>query len=195
MSKRYLETISSLDGQIQNLAYHQKRMDSVLHNRQTHQLNHLIKAPLKGHYRCRVVYTSDTLEITYHPYVKRVVTTLQLIEADQLDYAKKYEDRTALNALYTQRGKADDILIVQNNKITDTTIANIAFYDGLHWVTPKRPLLQGTTRARLLDKKKITAIDIYVEDLPKYQEFALLNAMVGLDVIKNGIIFPLNKDN
>jgi len=93
--------------------------------------------------------------------------------------------------LSNKKGSTDEILIVQNTLITDTSIANIAFFDGERWLTPKEPLLIGTTRARLLDEQKIFEQDINVADLHKFTAFALMNAMIGFDEIKNGIIHPL----
>ena len=113
------------------------------------------------------------------------------MQADHLDYRLKYADRTELDQLFLKRGEADDILIIQNGLVTDTSIANIAFFDGDKWITPKEPLLKGTTRARLLDEKKIFEQDIKIADLGKFTEFALMNAMIGFDRIKDGIIHPL----
>ena len=131
------------------------------------------------------------MNITYIPYQKRVIRTLQPIQADHLDYALKYADRTELDRLFAQKGDADDILIVKNGLATDTSIANIAFFNGTKWLTPKHPLLKGTTRARLLDEKKIFESEIYIQDLDKFTDFALMNAMIDFDVIKNGIIAPI----
>ncbi len=194
MSKLLLETIRCEDGQAHHLHYHQKRMDESLralglHN--THFLKQCITPPDKQLYRCRVVYDANTISVEYIPYVKRAISTLQLVQIDILEYALKYADRKELDILFTQRENADDILIVKDGLITDTSIANIAFYDGEQWLTPKHPLLHGTTRARLLDKKKIIEADITPSDLTQYSEFALINAMIGFNKIKNGIITPI----
>jgi 4-amino-4-deoxychorismate lyase len=67
--------------------------------------------------------------------------------------------------------------------VTDTSIANVAFYkDGL-WFTPKKPLLEGTTRARLLNAGKIIEKDIGVKELKNYSKVALMNAMIDFDII------------
>jgi 4-amino-4-deoxychorismate lyase len=79
------------------------------------------------------------------------VSSLHLIESDTINYTYKSTHREELNALYAQRGMADDILIVKDGYLTDTSIANIALYDGHTWFTPAHPLLQGTKRAELLN--------------------------------------------
>ena len=45
----------------------------------------------------------------------------------------------------------DEVVIVKNGFISDTTISNLAFFDGSEWHTPNTPLLKGTKRAELLD--------------------------------------------
>jgi 4-amino-4-deoxychorismate lyase len=197
VSRQLLETIRCESGQVHNIFYHQQRVNSSLrqlgYNVQ-YDLTSLISPPDHTLYRCRVIYDENALEIDYIPYSKRVVQRLQLVEADELDYALKYADRKELDTLFLQKGTADDILIVQNGQITDTSIANIAFFDGITWLTPKYPLLHGTTRARLLDEEKIIESEISVDDLAKFKHFALLNAMIGFDEIKNGIISPIKGD-
>ena len=86
---------------------------------------------------------------------------------------------------FDKRESCDDILIVKNGYITDTSIANIALYDGNSWITPKVPLLKGTTRQRYLDNAKILESDIKVQDLKKFSKIALLNAMIDFDIITN----------
>ena len=132
----------------------------------------------EGRIRCRVTYAQDILDIEYFPYRIRPVHTLKLIEGSTADYQYKYADRSALDALFAQRGKADDILIVRNGLLTDTSIANIALWDGLHWYTPAHPLLKGTHRARVLDEGILTERDIPVEEIKQYQKICLSNAML-----------------
>ena len=169
-------------------------MDKSLHIlgfKNNYQLERLILPPDNNLYRCRITYDEENITVEYIPYAKRMISTLQLIQIDTLEYSLKYANRKELDTLFSQRETADDILIIKDGLITDTTIANIAFYDGERWLTPKYPLLHGTTRARLLDEKKIIEADIKPSDIPRYSEFALMNAMIGFSKIKNGIILPI----
>jgi len=194
VSKQLLETIRCEEGSARHLIYHQQRVErslKALGSNRTYDLASLITPPDNKLYRCRIIYDTNSFNIEYIPYQKRVIQILQTIQADHLDYTLKYADRTQLDRLFVKRDEADDILIIQNDLITDTTIANIAFFDGERWITPKKPLLEGTTRARLLNEKKIFEQDINVADLDNYTEFALMNAMIGFDEIKDGIIHPL----
>lgn len=80
--------------------------------------------------------------------------------------------------MFARRGAYDDILIVRRHLLTDTSIANIALFDGSHWHTPQHPLLKGTKRAELLDKGILTEKDIRMEELPAYSTVRLFNAMI-----------------
>jgi 4-amino-4-deoxychorismate lyase len=186
VKNKFFETIKILDGHVFHLEYHQERYESVLKSLgigEFKNISEYLQAPEKGLFRCRMVYDADSLEITCHEYKKREVKTLKLVYDDAIEYAQKSTDREKLNALYDLRENCDDVLIVRNSLITDTSIANIAFYREGVWYTPKKPLLEGTTRARLLKSKKIEEADIKEEDLKDYSGVALLNAMIEFDII------------
>ncbi len=194
MNRLFLETIRVVDGEVFNILYHQKRYESVLKKfniKNPQNLLDYIDPPKNGIYRCRLLYDISkmphTIDITYHEYKKRDISSLKLVYDDNIEYSLKSAHRDKLETLYEQRGKCDDVLIVKNSLITDTTIANIAFYDSKRWITPAHPLLKGTTRERLLMEKKIFEADIYVEDLKKFSKVALMNAMIDFDIITRNI--------
>lgn len=83
-----------------------------------------------------------------------------------------------LNRLFSERGTCDDILIVKHGLLTDTSIANIALFDGTHWYTPRQPLLKGTKRAFLLDEGILMEKELRCEDLPAFSTIRLFNAMI-----------------
>lgn len=182
----YLETIKVENGEIFHLEYHQKRYESVLNSLgiSTYKnLSEFITPPDLDLYRCRLVYTVDTVEVSYHKYVKRDITQLKIIYDDDIEYSLKSTNREEINVLYARRGRYDEILIVKNSFLTDTSIANIALYRDEVWYTPASPLLKGTTRARLLDEGKIVEKDIHLDEIYEYSEVALLNAMIDFDII------------
>jgi len=183
MSKRYLETIKSVDGKLLYLEYHQKRLDVALETSGIHNLQSILQPPSLGTYRCRVLYDKESCFIEYLKYQKRDIKKLKVVLNDVISYEKKYADRRDLEKILEQKEDCDDVLIVKNGFVTDTTIANIAFYDGEKWLTPKKPLLFGTTRARLLEMAKIVERDIQIEEIYKYQKVALMNAMIDFDII------------
>jgi len=189
VKSKFLETLKAVDGQVQNIDYHQKRYEEVVSSLTGStflQLKEHIKAPSLGLYRCRIVYDKKGIVSTsYHKYEKKIIQTLKLIEADTLEYAKKYENRAEINKLLEKRGSCDDILIVKDSYICDTSIANVAFFNGKSWLTPKRPLLKGTTRERLIKDGFLVEEEIMIEDLKKFSQMALMNAMIDFDIIQN----------
>jgi 4-amino-4-deoxychorismate lyase len=134
-----------------------------------------------GVVRCRVTYSATVIAVEMGHYVPVPIRTLKLVDGRDIDYRYKYADRSALNALYAQRGKCDDILIVKDGLITDTSMANVAFFDGMDWVTPATPLLDGTTRRKLLETGVLKEREIRITDIPGYIRCVAFNAMRMFD--------------
>lgn len=179
-----LETIRCQNGKLENLVYHNDRLNRsrrmIWGAEDTWDLE-VITHPRPnsngGVFKCRLVYGLEIESITFEPYQIRPVYRLQLVEADQLEYACKFADRSALNALM-EGIEADDILMVSNGLITETSYANIAFFDGSQWFTPAVPLLAGTRRAALLDSGVILPESIKPTDLKHFRQAKLINAMM-----------------
>jgi 4-amino-4-deoxychorismate lyase len=134
-----------------------------------------------GLFRCRVSYGQAIEKIEFIKHQYRPVSSLRLVEDNEIDYHLKYTDREKLNSLFEKRGSCDDILIVKNGYITDSLTANVIFFDGKRWWTPDTPLLPGTQRAKLIVEKKIYVAAITPADLKKYDKAGLINAMQDLD--------------
>jgi len=185
-NKFYLETIKALDGEIYNIDYHQKRYEKVLAAFgvvKVKDLREYLTPPRKGLYRCRVLYTLNSIDVSYHKYIKRRINTLKLVYDDEIEYSVKSADRKKLDLLFSKKEFCDDVLIVKKEYVSDTTIANIAFLKNGVWFTPKNALLRGTTRERLLYEGKIVEKNILKKDLFTYERVALLNAMIDFDII------------
>lgn len=187
MSNTFFETIKAIEGKVLNLSYHQARYESVLNYfgiSKSQNLKDFIQLPKNGLYKCRLTYdVYNNIEVTYQVYKKREISSLKIVYDDSIEYSMKYANRDKLDKLFALRGECDDILIVKNSLITDTSIANIAFFDGSRWITPASPLLRGTTRERLLREGKIFEEEIVVNDLEKFSQVALMNAMIDFDII------------
>ncbi len=183
-----LETIKIEDGEVFNLSYHQARCDesrkALFNSTDRLDLSSLIQAPPKGLYRCRILYDEKIHSIEYIPYMPKEIHTLKIVSSD-LKYDHKYANRDALNKLLQTHTDADDILIEKHGYLTDTTIANIAFYDGKQWFTPEKPLLKGTMRAKLLDEGFLHTRKIKKEEITDYTHVALMNAMIGFKIINS----------
>nr|WP_321356084.1 aminotransferase class IV [uncultured Draconibacterium sp.] len=183
-----LETIKCKNGKLHNLEYHQARFDlarmKYFPDEPKLKLEELIEIPetcLKGLFRCRVVYAEQLEKIEFLPHQYRSINSILLIEDNSIEYRNKYTNRKQLQHLYNQRGNCDDILIVQNNCITDSFTANPIFFDGKKWWTPDTPLLPGTQRARLLVENKISVCHITIDDLSRYIKIGLINALQDMD--------------
>lgn len=191
--QKLLETIKIINGQPQFLAFHQQRFDcsrrALWHCHDTVNLADLLQnVPTQGIYRCRVIYHRNIEQIEYVPYAPRDFKHFTVVVDDTLHYPYKFLQRDRLQQLFTLRKDADDILIIQHGMITDTSIANVAFFDEKQWLTPKQPLLAGTTRERLLRHDEIFETNITITDLAQFSKMALMNAMLGFYVIDNFII-------
>ena len=182
-----IETISCVDGKLQNLFWHTARVNrsrSVLFESSSRLTLDKTTVPdfvQSGKWKCRVIYDKRINGVSFEPYISKEVNSLRLVEST-IDYSHKYEDRRALDELFEQRGGADEIIIVKNGFITDTSIANILLFDGKDWITPESPILFGTMRAELLSKKAIIAKPVTVNELYNYEKIMLVNAMNPFDL-------------
>ena len=131
--------------------------------------------------RCRVTYTYSIENIEYETYISKKIGSLKLVEGNAIDYSFKYKNRDSLNRLSEDRGSRDEILIVRNGLITDTSFTNIILLQNGYWYTPALPLLHGTRRAAYLFDRKIFPRNIRPEELKYYEEARLINAMRSME--------------
>jgi len=127
--------------------------------------------------RCRVTYSEAIENIDYEAYTIKNIQSLKLVNGGSIDYSYKYKNRDSLNRLLEERGKQDEILIVRNGFITDTSFTNIVLLQNGYWYTPALPLLTGTRRTDYLFQRKIFPRNIRQEELKYYEEARLINAM------------------
>ncbi len=178
------ETIKIEDGQIENIEWHNRRCNrsraKLFNATKALELGKVINPPQKGLYRCRITYQKDINSIEYIPYTPKIFNRFTIVKS-QIEYSYKYNNREELNKL---KNGYDEIIIEKDGLLTDTSIANIAFYNGKEWVTPQIPLLEGTVRARLLDNNFLIPKNIRKDELQKFSHFALMNAMIGFQIQK-----------
>jgi len=183
------ETIRLKDGVLQNLEYHNSRMNhcrKILFGAYNPlDLENTIRIPnenRQGIYKCKVIYEKNIEQQSFEPYTARRIESLKLVTDDNITYQYKNTDRSCLDKLSAQREKFDDILIIKSGFITDTSFSNIIFHDGSQWLTPSNPLLNGTMRAYLLRCKLIAEKGIKAGDLPLFRKARLINAMLPFDI-------------
>lgn len=135
------------------------------------------KAFNKRRTKLKIAYNKTNKAVVFEDYKTIPIVSVQLVEADSLNYSFKMSDRSGLNDLFAKRGRCDDILIVKKGLVTDSSCANVIFFDGKQWLTPARPLLHGTCRARLIAQKEIVTAAIPATNLNHFLGFKLINAM------------------
>lgn len=132
-------------------------------------------------YKVRVVYSEKFIGIEFQPYQKKKIEKLYLVENNTIDYSYKYLNRTDLEKMKLPFQTNEEIIIVKEGLLTDTTFTNIALHNGKRWETPATPLFEGTQRSFLLEQNIIFPVDICVTDLNQYSRIRLFNAMVDWD--------------
>lgn len=184
-----LETIKVKDGRLYNIDYHSARFNKTRKELfgigLPVDLTSKISIPAfakRGLYKCRIEYNDHIRTVEFVAYKAREVNTLRLVEAGDLSYDYKYIDRAGIDKLFEERGTCDDILIVKDGRITDTSYSNIVVKDDNNrWFTPSSYLLKGTKRSYLLDKGYVTETDITPASLRKYKELRLINSMLDIN--------------
>ena len=180
----FFETIRYVNGVLENVSYHQARINrtvSALGGETSIQLD---KTQLVHDFEKDIVYKIKclyNLEGAYHiekaVYQKKIIQTVSIHQAALEEYQYKYTNRTWLNDALKNAG-TDEMIIVQNNMIKDGNYANLVFFNGSEWHTPLHPLLLGTHRARLIDENKIIEKNITLSDLANYTILKYINAMM-----------------
>lgn len=183
----FLETICIKNGIVQGIEAHRKRMhDTTLnfgfHAPELPDLLQQVPTELKEckKVKCSLVYYKQILNIRFADYQQKKVNSLKLVKAN-VEYSFKYADRSALNTLLQEKGDCDEILIVKNDCITDTSFSNVVFRKNKEFFTPDIYLLNGIKRQQLLHENKICETHIRVNDLHHFDKVYLINAMLDIE--------------
>ena len=185
---RLVETIKIENGILQNISFHNERMIRSLFDiyniKSVMLLEKLIIIPedlKEGIFKCRVEYDRDIRKVEFLPYKIKIINSLKLVVDNSIEYAYKFIDRKRIEELASSCGQNEDILIIKNGMITDSSYANVIFREQSgDWVTPSSYLLPGTKRASLLRNGLINEEIITYKDLKKYSEVRLINAMMEI---------------
>ncbi|XOV93063.1 MAG: aminotransferase class IV [Bacteroidota bacterium] len=180
---KFLESICFSSGNYHLLNYHQERVNLTFSRFFPQKRPFLLTDILPNlsgmdKQKVRIEYDMDGFEIGVSNYKSRNIQSLTLIEADKIDYAFKYANRTTIDQLLSLRNGAEDILIIKYQKVTDCSYANVLFKDEKGWVTPKSYLLNGVKRRKLLQENVIREQEISVKDISQFSMISLINAML-----------------
>ena len=193
---QFVETICIKDGKARNLGYHAERLNRTI-SRFFKNMAPVTEADLLhdipttvGLQKARVVYGAEGItERSFAPYSMRTIKSIAVVEDNNISYTWKSTDRSKLVKQREKAPWADEVIIVKDGCITDTSYTNICLYDGNEWFTPDTPLLHGTMRQYLLDKGQIKERRINIADLGHYKAVSLINAMMEL----GEMLIPIDK--
>ena len=193
---QFIESIKVEDQELFLLEFHQKRVNETFAHFGKEGSIDLAKIfkdlehDEDGLYKLRLVYDLDKkFRTMMMPYAIPEIQDFRLVENNSYDYSFKFEDRKELEKMKT-KSKAEEIIIVKNNHITDTSFSNILFQKGKDWFTPSTYLLNGVQRQYLLKKKKIKEAEITLQNIKEFSHFQLINAMNDFDDM---FIYPIHK--
>lgn len=193
---QFIESIKVEDQEIYLLEFHQKRVDQTFSHFGKEGTIDLAKVykhldhDEDGLFKLRLVYDLDKkIRIQMIPYAIPEIDDFQLVENNSYDYSFKFEDRKELEKM-KMKSKAEEIIIVKNNHITDTSYSNLLFLKGKDWFTPSTYLLNGVQRQNLLKHKKIKETEITLQNIKQFSHFQIINAMNDFD---ENFIYPLDR--
>ena len=193
---RFIESIRVEDQKIYLADLHQKRVNDTFSHfgkAGTLEIGKIYKAlnhEENGLFKFRIVYALDgSFRTQMIPYAIPEIDDFQLIVNNSFDYSFKFEDRKELEKMKSS-AKAEEIIIVKNNHITDTSFSNLLFRKSKEWYTPNTFLLNGVMRQYLLKNKKIKEAEITLQNLSDYSHFQMINALNDFDDM---FIYPIEK--
>lgn len=193
---QFIESIKVEDQEIFLLDLHQKRVnqtfshfgkeDSIDLGKIYKNLQH----DEDGLFKLRISYDLDKkIRTQMIPYAIPEIQDFQLVENNSFDYSFKFEDRKELDKM-KMKSKSEEIIIVKNNHITDTSFSNILFLKGKEWFTPTTYLLNGVQRQHLLKQKKIKEAEITLQNIKQFTHFQIINALNDFDDM---FIYPIDR--
>ena len=183
-SIKFVETLRIENGIIEAEERHLSRLNQTVYEFYNQNINfesREVFIPEKfrnGIVKCRILYSSKIEKIDFFPYRCKTIHSLKAVNGKQTDYSWKYADRYALENLLKQKENHDEIIIIRNRHVTDTSFSNIIFFDGKNYYTPDTFLLNGIRRQQLLEAGIIKEMEILVEDIPSFKSAFLINTML-----------------
>ncbi|WP_312390472.1 aminotransferase class IV [Chryseobacterium sp.] len=191
---QFIESIKVEDQEIYLLDFHQKRVNQTFAHFgkegsiDLKKIFEHLEHDEDGLFKFRIMYDLDKKVRTQMiPYAIPEIEDFQLVENNSFDYSFKFEDRKELERM-KMKSKAEEIIIVKNNHITDTSFSNLLFLKGKEWFTPNTYLLNGVQRQDLLKSKEIKETEITLQNLKQFSHFQLINSLNDFD---ENFIYPI----
>ena len=186
---QFFESICIKEGIAQNLSAHQLRVNKTLNafhaSIDSIVLVDIVKQlvlPPEGLFKLRISYDlNGNHQSVWSAYQIKQIQNFALVDIKGHRYDYKFSNRDWINEALVLSGK-EEIMMHDAGLIKDCSYTNIVFFDGINWYTPAAPLLEGTQRAKLIQERIITPKALYISDLPNFQKFKCINAMIQWDV-------------
>lgn len=193
---QFIESIKVEDQEVFLLDLHQKRVNQTFSHFGKEDSIDLAKIYKNlqhdedGLFKLRIAYDLDKrIRTQMIPYAIPEIQDFKLVENNSFDYSFKFEDRKELDKMKA-KAKAEEIIIVKNNHITDTSFSNLLFLKGKDWFTPSTYLLNGVQRQHLLKQKKIKETEITLQNIKQFTHFQIINALNDFDDM---FIYPIDR--
>lgn len=191
----FIESIKVVDGVPQNLELHVGRASRTIYDHfgirgglPLQEILHEARRHPQGLYKMRILYSKEIISINCEEYQPRNVRSLKLVDGGNIEYSYKYEDRSSLNRLLELKGECDDVLIVKDGFVTDTSYSNIVFGKGGKLFTPLAFLLNGVKREFLLKSGIITQTEVRPSDISSFDSIFMINSMLDMHPVER-IVF------
>ncbi|MEI6347572.1 MAG: aminotransferase class IV [Bacteroidota bacterium] len=183
------ETIAIEKFQPQNIELHQQRMDisylSLFKNTNPFNLSELIKyenIPSEGLFKWKILYGCSNYKTIVDRYEPRQINKVKFVHVDSnFDYTFKYSNRVQIDELRDINSEYDEIIMVKNGYLTDSSIANLVLKQKDKLYTPNTPLLEGTQRKYLIMKDRIIEKQILYKDLGDFEGVFFINSMLPFE--------------
>ncbi len=185
---QFFESIRVKDGIAENLGFHQLRVNRTLKAFDASILSidlasivQELVLPAAGLFKLKISYDlNGNYQSVFTPYQYKQIQNFALVDIKGQSYDYKFSNRDWINEALTLSGK-DEIVMHDGGLMKDCSYTNIVFFDGVDWVTPTAPLLEGTQRAKLIKEGIIQPKALYVQDMPGFKKFKCINAMMDWD--------------
>lgn len=196
----FIESVRISQGRVMLASFHECRMsDTCMETYGRFRLPPLsaIEIPdwcRAGEVKMRIVYGEDLEEVSFSKYECRDIKTLKIMEVGpDMDYHLKYADRSCIERFYNMREDCDDILMVRDGKICDTSYTNVILTDGKRKFVPSTFLLPGVMRSWLISSGEVQIGDFDVSALVPGNKWGITHLMMinAMMPPESAIVVPL----
>lgn len=193
---QFIESIKIENGKIFLLDLHQKRVNETFAHfskKNSLDLFSILENTVpkeNGLFKMRIVYDLErNFTSQLIPHIFKEIQNFEFVVNNTIDYSIKFEAREVFTEMKIA-SNADEIIIVKNNSITDSSYSNLLFLKDKQWFTPHTYLLNGVQRQHLLKSKMIKETEISLKNIQEFSHFKIINAMNDM---QSNTLYPIKK--